>query len=71
MTVRELIDELQKVESERIVILQKDAEGNAYSPISGIDYEGLTYVADNTWSGEVLDDHSSGGIPCVVVFPIN
>lgn len=34
------------------LILQKDAEGNDYSPLSGIDFD-VVYVPDSTWSGEV------------------
>lgn len=51
MTVKELIEELSKLEPDRQVILQKDAEGNGYSPLCDID--NAAYVADSTWGGEV------------------
>jgi hypothetical protein len=35
------------------VILQKDGEGNGYSPCAGADT--AIYVADSTYSGEVYD----------------
>lgn len=36
------------------LVVQKDSEGNGYSPLSGIDYD-VVYVAQNTWSGECYD----------------
>jgi hypothetical protein len=36
------------------LILQKDAEGNGYSPLRGVDFD-VVYVPDNTWSGTVYD----------------
>lgn len=86
MTVRELIEELQKMDPERIVILQKDAEGNGYSPCDGVD-DNAAYEPDSTWSGDVkrqtLDDDDrkagfgeedlagEGAQPCVVLWPVN
>lgn len=65
MTVRELIEALQAVEDqEALVVLQKDAEGNGYSPL---DDDGVTegaYIPGSTWYGEVyllpqdLDDEA-------------
>lgn len=34
------------------LIMQKDSEGNGYSPLAGIDFE-VIYLADTTYSGEV------------------
>lgn len=51
MTVGELIDFLASQPRDRKVILEKDAEGNGYSPLATAD-EGL-YVADSTYSGEM------------------
>lgn len=51
MTVGELIDFLATQPRDRKVVLEKDAEGNGYSPLSTAD-EGL-YVADSTYSGEM------------------
>lgn len=52
MKVRELIEALQSVDPEREVVLQKDSEGNGYSPCTGLD-DNAAYEADSTWSGEV------------------
>ena len=35
MTVRELIEALRAVDPDLLVVLQEDAEGNGYSPLSG------------------------------------
>lgn len=50
MKIYELIDQLQNFDLNMEVILQKDAEGNGYSPLSGA--EEVVYVADATWSGD-------------------
>ena len=52
MKVKELIEELSKADPEAEAILQKDSEGNGYSPLSGIDLNAV-YIPDNTWSGMV------------------
>jgi|AntDeeMinimDraft_6_1070357.scaffolds.fasta_scaffold03362_3 hypothetical protein len=52
MKVSELIEVLQGLDPEREVILQRDPEGNGFSPF-GDWYEAL-YRAESTWSGEVL-----------------
>ena len=87
MTVSELIAELSTMPPDSIVVLQKDGEGNGYSPLSGAD-DSSVYIAESTWAGEVrhveLTDEleSQGyseedcaeygeGVPCVVLFPIN
>ena len=36
------------------LIMQRDAEGNGYSPLYGVDFN-VVYVPDNTWSGTVYD----------------
>lgn len=50
-TVGDLLDYLAGQPRDRKVILEKDAEGNGYSPLASAG-EGL-YVADTTYSGEV------------------
>lgn len=86
MTVGELIAELSKIDPARLVILQKDAEGNGYSPLYGID-DNAGYDAETRWSGSVRrqqlseSDRQSGytdedvagpdAVPCVVLHPIN
>jgi len=51
MNVGELIYYLTTQPRDRQVILEKDAEGNGYSPLADAT-EGL-YEADSTWSGEM------------------
>jgi hypothetical protein len=75
MTVKELRDALEGLDGDIPVILQKDAEGNGYSPLEGTE-EGY-YVATNTWSGEVFVDEADAlecgttPKPCVVLWPVN
>lgn len=54
MKVKELIRELQLLDPEMEVILQKDGEGNNYSPLEGVD-ENCVYIAETTWYGDVYD----------------
>lgn len=49
MKVRELIEQLQREDPEAVVILQRDSEGNGYSPLSGTDTG--NYEATTKWSG--------------------
>lgn len=86
MIVSELINELKKLDQNKIVILQKDGEGNGYSPLSGSD-EGSIYEAVSTYSGDVFSTSWSADdacmspdeweafkkvMPgCVVLYPIN
>lgn len=51
MIVKELIEALKQLDPERTVILQKDSEGNGYSPLANL--EPAAYIPDTTWSGEV------------------
>jgi hypothetical protein len=57
MTVKELKKALEHLPDDQQVIIAKDTEGNAYSPLSG-HFHGF-YVPDNTWSGEVYDDEDA------------
>lgn len=86
MKVKELKNILNEFNDEDIVILQKDSEGNGYSPLSG--YDEMTYVAENTWSGDVYikeltsehkefgyteEDLYDGddGVNAIILFPVN
>ena len=51
MTVKELIEKLKDEDPDRIVVLQKDAEGNGFSPLYS--YWLGSYVAETTWYGEM------------------
>ena len=83
--VRELIEQLQEENPEADVILQKDSEGNGYSPLFGVNGDAI-YEPNNAWSGEVFDTKWSAedaGMPedewekikqrqrCVVLYPAN
>ena len=52
MNVLELINLLNDLPPELEVILQKDSEGNGYSPLEGVDGECI-YIKDSTWSGDI------------------
>lgn len=85
MKVKELIEQLQELDPEMECIMQKDSEGNGYSPLAGADPDGI-YVADSTWSGEVYDSTWTAEDAdmdedlweamlkkprCLVLFPVN
>ncbi len=86
MNVKELREAIANLPDEMEVILQKDAEGNGYSPLEGADMDCI-YIPDSTWSGEVYDTawsaHDAGmniddwqetkdGNPrCLVLHPVN
>lgn len=85
MKVSELLEVLTSADPEAEVILQKDAEGNSYSPLMGADHEAV-YIPVTTWSGEVFslkwgaDDACmseeewelvKARPKCLVLFPIN
>lgn len=40
------------------LIMQKDSEGNGYSPLSDIEFD-VVYVPDSTWSGEAYSKNYS------------
>lgn len=85
MKVRELLEELADVDPEAEVILQKDAEGNGYSPLRGVDPDAV-YEAHCSYAGEVYSLHwtaEEADMPkaaweamkkeprCVVLHPVN
>lgn len=85
MKVKDLIRELQLMDPEMECIIQKDAEGNGYSPLAGADPDAV-YVAETTWYGVVYDASWSAEDAdmdeeewaktlarprCVVLYPVN
>jgi len=64
MNVRELKDYIENLPDEMEVILQKDSEGNGYSPLSDADAD-ANYVPTSTWSGEVYFDEWSAEDCCL------
>lgn len=84
MTVKELIEKLQAEDPDRLVICQKDPEGNGFSPLE--EWWTGAYRADTTWSGdagsEVLtdvlreqgymeEDVITDGVPALMLVPVN
>lgn len=86
MNVAELKEILTNLPDETLVVLSKDAEGNAYSPLSSF-WEGH-YIPDTTWAGEIwsedderdYDPHipedaevapPSDAVPALVLWPTN
>lgn len=63
MTVAELIEELKCCRPESEVILQKDSEGNGYSPLYAVDGNAI-YKPNTRWSGEVFSAEWSADDAC-------
>jgi len=85
MTVKELLKELEDTDPETEVILQKDGEGNGYSPLAGVDID-TVYIPDSTWSGDIYPmewsceeacmdedewDEIKDRTKCVLLYPVN
>lgn len=85
MKVKELIEELKNLPDDMEIILQKDSEGNGYSPLEGVDSDCI-YVKDSDWSGNVYStgftagdncmeeedwERLKSGPRCLVLFPVN
>ena len=82
MTVDELIAKLQAVpeaDRGRLVVLQKDPEGNGYSPLEGTAANSW-YEPESTWAGNCPhpDDLKSGevelsnnAVKAFVLWPVN
>ena len=83
MKVKDLVAKLLKEDQEAILIVQKDSEGNGYSPLAGID-TGM-YQQEDTWYGEFgygaltdeliaqgyTEEDIIDGEAAVVLYPIN
>lgn len=52
MNKKELLELIKDLPDDMEIILQKDSEGNDYSPLAGAD-PNCTYIPKNTWSGTV------------------
>jgi hypothetical protein len=85
MLVKDLLVELQKLDPEMEVILQRDSEGNSYSPMLGLDSECI-YIPETTWYGTIystdwlsedacMEEHEWQETllkpRCVIFYPIN
>jgi hypothetical protein len=64
MNVKELKKLISNLPDEMEVVLQKDAEGNGYSPLSGADSNAV-YIAETTWCGDVYSMEWSADDACM------
>ncbi len=64
MDVKDLKEAIANLPDNMQVILQKDPEGNGYSPLSGADSDAV-YIADSTWSGGVYSAEWSADDACM------
>jgi hypothetical protein len=59
MKVKELRDILSLYPDDMEVIIQKDGEGNDYSPLYWCDDDNYVYIVENTWSGTVISRYAT------------
>lgn len=52
MTIKELKKKIKNLPDDMQIIIQKDSEGNAYSPLADINSNAV-YVPNSTWSGDI------------------
>lgn len=64
MTVKELKESIENLPDDMEIILQKDSEGNGYSPLSGADPDAV-YIAETTWYGDVYDVNWTADDACM------
>jgi hypothetical protein len=64
MNVRELKEVIANLPDDMEVVLQKDSEGNGYSPLEGADSNAV-YIPDSTWSGDVYDMNWTANDACM------
>lgn len=72
MKTKELIELLSELNPELEVVMSKDSEGNAFSPVDA--YCLGQYFPESTWSGDFIgeDDMDDGkDIDAVVLWPVN
>jgi hypothetical protein len=69
MKVKDLMHLLADMDGESLVIVQKDAEGNGFSPLQGVDHG--HYDDDPTYGGDVYNEALEDSTPCVVLYPVN
>ena len=79
MTVEELIAELSRLDPQALVILQRDSEGNGYSPLHGAEGNGAWDKKNREYgyADLTLELRKEGysqedcveGVPAVVLYP--
>lgn len=53
MNVKDLKEAIENLPDDMEVIIQKDSEGNDYSPLSKVNSDAI-YIPETTWFGEVF-----------------
>jgi len=72
MTVGELIEKLKGMDSERVVILSSDSEGNGYAVLDYVTDDYVYELGDIAYpvgTPDVDPDDTLEGTPAVVLFP--
>lgn len=64
MNVKELKEILAYLPDDMEITLQKDSEGNGYSPLFGADPDAV-YIPANSYSGDVYDMNWSASDACM------
>ena len=64
MNVKQLKEAIKDLPDDMEVLLQKDSEGNGYSPLRGAAPDCI-YVADNRWEGQVYNTDDSAADNCM------
>jgi hypothetical protein len=64
MNIKQLKESISNLPDEMEVVLQKDSEGNGYSPLKGVDSDAV-YIPYNTWSGDVYSMEWSADDACM------
>lgn len=79
LKVKDLIEQLAKLDPEAVVIMQRDSEGNGYAPCSGAEGNGAWDDDEGEYGYAVLTDElrqqgyaeedTVRGQPAVVIWP--
>lgn len=64
MKVKDLKHLISNLPDDMEVVLQKDAEGNGYSPLEGGDAKAI-YISESMWSGEVYSEQWTAEEACM------
>lgn len=76
MNIKELKEAIANLPDDMQVILQRDSEGNGYSPLCSLDSDAI-YTPTNSWSGDVYYMEHGLNIDCkskpnaLILAPIN
>lgn len=71
MNVKDLKNAIENLPDDMDVIIQKDSEGNGFSPLEGWTTD-VAYYPKSTWSGEIGEvDDSNEDQRCFLLWPVN